>query len=78
MPAPTTGAVRSSASRYTTTPLGPAADAAMNEAFEQLAEAREESRVLRIEQRELQARRKAGGVVWFDFRDLVRRPAIAE
>ena len=55
-------------------PLGPAADAAMNEAFEQLAEARDEDPVLRIEHRELRARRRAGGVVWFDFKVLCGGP----
>ena len=48
-------------------PLDDAAEAAMTEAFERLAEARDESPVLRIELRELHARRRAGGVVWFDF-----------
>ena len=55
-------------------PLGPAADAAMSAAFERLAEAREEDAVLRIEHRELRARRRAGGVVWFDFRQLCGGP----
>ena len=55
-------------------PLGPAADAAMNQAFEQLAEARDEDPVLRIEHRELRARRRAGGVVWFDFKVLCGGP----
>jgi cell division protein ZapE len=56
------------------TPLGPEADAAMNEAFERLAEAREESPVLMIEHREIHARRRAGGVVWFDFKTLCGGP----
>jgi cell division protein ZapE len=56
------------------TPLGPAADAAMAEAFERLSEAREEDPVLHIEHRELTARRRAGGVVWFDFRTLCGGP----
>jgi cell division protein ZapE len=56
------------------TPLGPAADAAMNEAFERLAEARDEDPLLHIEQRELRARRKAGGVVWFDWKALCGGP----
>jgi cell division protein ZapE len=56
------------------TPLGPPADAALNDAFNQLAEAREESPLLHIEQRELHARRKAGGVVWFDFKTLCGGP----
>ena len=56
------------------TPLGPAADAAMNETFERLAEAKDEDPVLRIEHREIRARRRAGGVVWFDFRVLCGGP----
>ena len=55
-------------------PLGVAADAAMRDAFERLAEARDEDPVLHIEQRELRARRRAGGVVWFDFRVLCGGP----
>ena len=55
-------------------PLGPQADASMQGAFERLAEARDEDPVLRIEQRELRARRRAGGVVWFDFRTLCGGP----
>lgn len=55
-------------------PLGAAADAAMTEAFERLAEARDESPLLRIEHRELAARRRAGGVVWFDFKVLCGGP----
>ena len=56
------------------TPLGPEAEAALEHAFEQLAEARDESRVLNIEQRELHALRRAGGVVWFDFKTLCGGP----
>jgi cell division protein ZapE len=55
-------------------PLDEAADAAMTRAFEELAEARDEDRVLRIEHRELRAWRRAGGVVWFDFRTLCGGP----
>ena len=56
------------------TPLGEGADEALTRAFEQLAEAREESPVLKIEHREIRARRRAGGVVWFDFRQLCGGP----
>lgn len=56
------------------TPLGPEADAAMSQAFDKLAEARDEDPVLHIEQREIRARRKAGGVVWFDFKQLCGGP----
>jgi cell division protein ZapE len=55
-------------------PLGPQADAAMNDAFNQLAESADENPILRIESREIRARRKAGGVVWFDFRVLCGSP----
>lgn len=56
------------------TPLDDAAEQAMTAAFESLAEAREEDPVLNIEHREIKARRKAGGVVWFDFRELCGGP----
>ena len=46
----------------------------MRSAFEQLAEAADEDPVLRIEQREVRARRRAGGVVWFDFAQLCGGP----
>ena len=39
----------------------------MQEAFTQLAEAHDEDPMLHIEAREIAAKRKAGGVVWFDF-----------
>jgi cell division protein ZapE len=55
-------------------PLGEGADAAMTLAFERLAEAKDESAVLRIEHREFPARRRAGGVVWFDFKVLCGGP----
>jgi cell division protein ZapE len=53
---------------------GPAADEAMPNAFERLAEAKDESPLLKIEHREIRARRRAGGVVWFDFRQLCGGP----
>jgi cell division protein ZapE len=56
------------------TPLGPEADAAMSAAFERLAETKDESPILKIEHREIKARRRAGGVVWFDFRELCGGP----
>lgn len=55
-------------------PLGEAAEAALTQAFEQLAEVRDEPPVLNIEHREITARRKAGGVVWFDFKWLCGGP----
>jgi cell division protein ZapE len=56
------------------TPLGPAADAAMASAFERLAEAKDENPLLNIEHRVLKARRRAGGVVWFDFQEICGGP----
>lgn len=55
-------------------PLGPEADAQMTKAFEELAETHDEDPALHIEQRVIRARRKAGGVVWFDFRELCGGP----
>ncbi len=55
-------------------PLGPEADAAMRETFDLLAEVHDEDPVLHIEAREIRALRRAGGVVWFDFRDLCMGP----
>jgi len=55
-------------------PLGPEAEAAMERAFEQLAEARDDAPVMSIEHREIRAVRRAGGVVWFDFRTLCGGP----
>ena len=56
------------------TPLGPQADAQMDAAFSALAECQDEAPVLTIEHREIRARRKAGGVVWFDFASLCGGP----
>jgi cell division protein ZapE len=55
-------------------PPGAQADAAMTEAFNRLAETHDEEPTLRIESREIKARRKAGGVVWFDFKTLCGGP----
>jgi cell division protein ZapE len=55
-------------------PLDGGADAAMERAFHQLAEARDEEPRLHIEHRELRALRRAGGVVWFDFKQLCGGP----
>ncbi len=56
------------------TPLGAAADAAMAHAFALLTDAPDELRMLRIGQRQFQARRRAGDVVWFDFKVLCGTP----
>jgi cell division protein ZapE len=56
------------------TPITAAADASMKDAFERLAEAKDEPPIMNIEHRELHARRRAGGVVWFDFKELCGGP----
>ncbi|WP_077002689.1 cell division protein ZapE [Variovorax sp. KK3] len=56
------------------TPNGAEADKDMRDAFERLAESADENPVLHIESREIHARRKAGGVVWFDFKTLCGGP----
>jgi cell division protein ZapE len=55
-------------------PLGDTADQAMNDAFNRLAESHDEDPVLHIESRVIRARRKAGGLVWFDFKALCGGP----
>ena len=55
-------------------PLGPEADAAMAAMFNELAETADEDPQLHIEHRTISALRRAGGVVWFDFRTLCGGP----
>jgi len=55
-------------------PSGPAADAAMSAAYEAMRGGPEESTHLAVEGRTLTARRRAGSVVWFDFRTLCDGP----
>ena len=55
-------------------PLGLEADAKMQEMFNRLATAKDENPTLQIESRQITARRKAGGVVWFDFKVLCGGP----
>jgi cell division protein ZapE len=56
------------------TPLNEDTEAALTQAFESLAEAQDEDRKLMIEHRAIYARRRAGGVVWFDFATLCGGP----
>ena len=51
-------------------PLGNDADLALEAAFKRLAEVEDEPGDLEIEGRVITIRRRAGGVVWFDFMDL--------
>ena len=55
-------------------PWGADADAEMADAFAKVAESPDEEPILQIEAREIQAKRKAGGVVWFDFKTLCGGP----
>lgn len=55
-------------------PNGPVADAAMTVTFNALAEQHDEDPLLHIEARQISAMRKAGGVVWFDFKTLCGGP----
>ena len=56
------------------TPWGAAADQALASAFERVAEAEDDDPLLVIEARQIRARRRAGGVVWFDFAVLCGGP----
>ncbi|RMW98823.1 AFG1 family ATPase [Allofranklinella schreckenbergeri] len=56
------------------TPNGPEADAQMQQAFESLASSADEEPALHIESRTIAARRRAGGVIWFDFKQLCGGP----
>jgi cell division protein ZapE len=55
-------------------PCGEDAEREMGQAFDQLAGAQDEDPVLRIEGREIHARRNAGAIVWFDFAALCDGP----
>jgi cell division protein ZapE len=56
------------------TPLGEAADRRLQAAFDRIAEVADQAPQLRIEERTIQARRRAGGIVWFDFDELCGGP----
>ena len=55
-------------------PNGPAANASMTQAFNSLAECADGDPVLQIESRQIRTRRRAGGLVWFDFKELCGGP----
>ncbi len=55
-------------------PLGEAADEAMEKAFSALAETADQDPVMKIESRQIPAKRRAGGVIWFDFKTLCGGP----
>jgi cell division protein ZapE len=54
--------------------LGESADLEMTDAFNRLASGQDENPILNIEARQITAKRRAGGVVWFDFRALCGGP----
>lgn len=56
------------------TPLGVPANDALRHAFEDLAETPDEDPRMTIEAREIKALRKAGGIIWFDFKTLCGGP----
>jgi cell division protein ZapE len=56
------------------TPLSTETDARLAAMFEELAEAEDDDPVLLIEARRIRSVRRAGGVVWFDFRELCGGP----
>jgi cell division protein ZapE len=56
------------------TPADASADEEMTQLFNKLAETQDQDPVLTIEARQITSRRRAGGVVWFDFRTLCGGP----
>ena len=59
------------------TPLGAQSDAALERIFAELADVEEERQALEIEGRRIPYRRRAGGLVWFDFTALCETPRSA-
>ena len=56
------------------TPLGESAERRLQAAFNRIAEVADQAPQLRIEDRTIVARRRAGGIVWFDFQELCGGP----
>jgi cell division protein ZapE len=56
------------------TPLGARADSALRDAYARIAETADEDPRVRIEEREIRALRRAGGIIWFDFATLCGGP----
>lgn len=56
------------------TPLGAAADQALRTAYAAIAETADEDPRVHIEEREIRALRRAGGIIWFDFATLCGGP----
>ncbi len=55
-------------------PLNAASDQKLREAYAKVADTADESPIVHIENREIRALRKAGGVIWFDFATLCGGP----
>ncbi len=55
-------------------PWGAEAERELSAAFERIAESEDDDPTLTIEERQIRARRRAGGVVWFDFAVLCGGP----
>ena len=55
-------------------PCSPANDAVMHQTFDRLAEMPDQDGLLLIEERKIWAKRRAGGMVWFDFKVLCGGP----
>jgi len=56
------------------TPLGAQADRALQEAYSTIADTADEDPRVIVEEREIRALRRAGGVIWFDFATLCGSP----
>jgi len=56
------------------TPLSEQTNAEMGAAFDKLVSGYDEDPLLHIEAREIRAKRRSGGVIWFDFRTLCGGP----
>ncbi|MES2128757.1 MAG: cell division protein ZapE, partial [Pseudomonadota bacterium] len=56
------------------TPPGAEADAALRAAYASIAETADEDPHVRIEERDIRALRRAGGIIWFDFATLCGGP----
>jgi cell division protein ZapE len=55
-------------------PLGAVADQALRDAYSKIADTADEDPRVHIEEREIRALRRAGGVIWFDFATLCGGP----
>ena len=56
------------------TPLSPEAEQQMQQAFAELAQGPEDGAPVRVGSRQIPPRKRAGDVVWFDFRELCDKP----